>query len=81
MALLAIFVASYTDSIYTLSFDPVPLTGSPTLNLLAQTIIGHHPSWITSHWKLLLGHNCNPSDINIHPLHTLTTPMAAFDAV
>ncbi|KAG1888886.1 Lactonase, 7-bladed beta-propeller-domain-containing protein [Suillus fuscotomentosus] len=40
---------SYTDSIHTLSFDPVPSTGSPTLNLLARTIVGHHPSWITSH--------------------------------
>ncbi|KAG2158574.1 Lactonase, 7-bladed beta-propeller-domain-containing protein [Suillus bovinus] len=49
MSPLTILVASYTDSIYTLSFDPAPSTGSPTLNLLAQTIVGHHPSWIASH--------------------------------
>jgi hypothetical protein len=44
-----ILVASYTDLIYTLSFDPTPLTGSPTLKLLAQTPVGYHPSWIGSH--------------------------------
>jgi hypothetical protein len=49
MAPLTILVASYTDSIYTLSFDPTPLTGSPTLKLLARTPVGHHPSWIGSH--------------------------------
>lgn len=49
MAPLTILVASYADSIYTLSFDPVPSTGPPTLNLLARTIVGHHPSWIASH--------------------------------
>ncbi|KAG1844264.1 hypothetical protein C8R48DRAFT_780320 [Suillus tomentosus] len=137
-----------------LSFDPVPSTGSPTLNLLARTIVGHHPSWIASHpfdkslictgleqadgkvaaikygrggtveegevvvqtlaafllqrtslslemqvpktsalpilmfpflhprlHPVLLGHNRDPPDINIRPLHTLTTPMDTFDAV
>lgn len=49
MAPLTILVASYTDSIYTLSFDPAPSTGSPTLNLLTRTPVGHHPSWIMSH--------------------------------
>ncbi|KAG2085483.1 hypothetical protein BD769DRAFT_1632796 [Suillus cothurnatus] len=44
-----ILVASYTDSIYTLSFDLTPLIGSLTLKLLAQTPIGYHPSWIGSH--------------------------------
>ncbi|KAG1888880.1 Lactonase, 7-bladed beta-propeller-domain-containing protein, partial [Suillus fuscotomentosus] len=44
-----LLVTSCTDSIYTLSFDPVPSTGSPTLNLLARTIVGHHLSWIVSH--------------------------------
>ncbi|KAG2355917.1 hypothetical protein BDR07DRAFT_1301843 [Suillus spraguei] len=49
MAPLTILVASYTDSVYTLSFDPTPPTGSPTLNLVARTLVGHHPSWIASH--------------------------------
>ncbi|KAG2354026.1 putative isomerase YbhE [Suillus spraguei] len=49
MAPLTILVASYTDSIYTLSFDPTPLTGSPTLKLVARTPVGYHPSWIASH--------------------------------
>ncbi|KAG1731819.1 Lactonase, 7-bladed beta-propeller-domain-containing protein [Suillus paluster] len=49
MAPLTILVASYTDSIYTLSFDPAPSTGPPTLNLLAQTPVGYRPSWIVSH--------------------------------
>jgi 6-phosphogluconolactonase (cycloisomerase 2 family) len=49
MAPLTILVASCTDSIYTLSFDPIPLTGSPTLKLLARTPVGYHPSWIASH--------------------------------
>ncbi|KAG1734509.1 Lactonase, 7-bladed beta-propeller-domain-containing protein [Suillus lakei] len=49
MAPLTILVASYTDSIYTLSFDPTPSAGSPTLNLLARTPVGYHPSWIASH--------------------------------
>ncbi|KAG2121770.1 Lactonase, 7-bladed beta-propeller-domain-containing protein [Suillus clintonianus] len=49
MAPLTILVASYTDSIYTLSFDPTPPTGSPTLDLLARTPVGYRPSWIASH--------------------------------
>jgi hypothetical protein len=49
MAPLTILVASYTDSIYTLSFDPAPPTGYPALKLIARTIVGHHPSWLASH--------------------------------
>jgi hypothetical protein len=49
MAPLTILVASYTDSIYTLSFDPSSPIGSPALKLLARTPVGHHPSWIASH--------------------------------
>ncbi|KAG1751926.1 Lactonase, 7-bladed beta-propeller-domain-containing protein [Suillus occidentalis] len=49
MAPLTILVASHTDSIYTLSFDPTSSTGSPTLELLARTPVGYHPSWIISH--------------------------------
>jgi len=49
MAPLTILVASYTDSIYTLSFDPTPPTASPVLKLLARTPVGHRPSWIASH--------------------------------
>jgi len=49
MAPLTILVASYSDSIYTLSFDPSSPIGSPALKLLARTPVGHHPSWIASH--------------------------------
>jgi hypothetical protein len=49
MAPLTILVASYTDAIYTLSFDPSPPTASPTLKLVARTTVGQNPSWIASH--------------------------------
>jgi hypothetical protein len=160
MAPLTILVASHTDSIYTLSFDPTPSTGSPTLELLARTPVGYHPSWIASHpsnksiiytglkqadgevvaikygmggtvkegevvaraksggagpctllvtedeliignvssiqhvqvvkiypfshsrrHPVYLGHNRNPSDINIHSLHPFTEPMDTIDAI
>ncbi|TFY79124.1 hypothetical protein EWM64_g4889, partial [Hericium alpestre] len=40
-----ILVASYTDAVYTLAFDPV----QPSLTLVSSTTVGHHPSWITPH--------------------------------
>ncbi|THH18333.1 hypothetical protein EW146_g2642 [Bondarzewia mesenterica] len=40
-----ILVASYTNSIYTLSFDPA----TPSLELISSVEVGHHPSWITPH--------------------------------
>jgi len=49
MAPLTIFAASYTDSVYTLSFDPSPPAESPALKFIARTPVGHHPSWIASH--------------------------------
>lgn len=42
-----ILVASYTDSIHSLQFDPT--TSPPTLQLVKSTKVGHHPSWITRH--------------------------------
>ena len=42
-----ILVASYTDSIHILHFDPN--TSPPTLVIKKSTKIGHHPSWITRH--------------------------------
>ena len=49
MATYKILVGSHTDSIYTLEFDPAPLDGTPTLKLLSQVNVGHHPSWIEAH--------------------------------
>ncbi|KAF8554806.1 putative isomerase YbhE [Imleria badia] len=49
MATYKILVGSYTDSIYTLEFDPAPPGGGPTLKLLSQVDVGHHPSWIEAH--------------------------------
>jgi len=49
MTTYKLLVGSYTDSIYTLEFDPTPSPGSPTLELLSQVEVGHHPSWIEAH--------------------------------
>ena len=38
-----IYVGSYTNEIYTLSFDP----GAQSLTLVSSITVGHHPSWIT----------------------------------
>ncbi|OBZ69776.1 6-phosphogluconolactonase [Grifola frondosa] len=40
-----ILVASYTNEIYTLAFDP----DVPSLTLASSLTVGHHPSWITRH--------------------------------
>jgi len=40
-----ILVASYTDQIYTLSFDPQ----ASSLSLKSAVKVGDDPSWITSH--------------------------------
>lgn len=40
-------VATYTDSIYTLHFDPA--SDPPSITLKSTLKIGHHPSWITAH--------------------------------
>lgn len=40
-----ILVASYTNEIYTLAFDP----SVPSLTLTSALTVGHHPSWITPH--------------------------------
>ncbi|EIN06380.1 putative isomerase YbhE [Punctularia strigosozonata HHB-11173 SS5] len=40
-------VATYTDSIYTLEFDPTQ--SPPKLVQTSSVRIGHHPSWITQH--------------------------------
>ncbi|KAF9222346.1 3-carboxy-cis,cis-mucoante lactonizing enzyme [Gyrodon lividus] len=46
-----ILVGSYSDSIYTLEFDPAPSVGpgTPTLKFLTDVKVGHHPSWIVAH--------------------------------
>ncbi|KIK95095.1 hypothetical protein PAXRUDRAFT_827350 [Paxillus rubicundulus Ve08.2h10] len=51
MAPYKILVGSYSDSIYTLEFDPAPSggAGTPTLKLLTQVTVGHRPSWIAAH--------------------------------
>ncbi|KAF8837788.1 3-carboxy-cis,cis-mucoante lactonizing enzyme [Paxillus ammoniavirescens] len=51
MAPHKILVGSYSDSIYTLEFGPAPSEGpgTPTLKLLTQVKVGHHPSWIAAH--------------------------------
>ncbi|KAI0076413.1 putative isomerase YbhE [Panus rudis PR-1116 ss-1] len=38
-----IYVGSYSNEIYTLSFDP----DVPSLSLISTITVGHHPSWIT----------------------------------
>ena len=40
-----ILVASYTNEIYTLAFDPE----APSLTLTSTLTVGFHPSWITPH--------------------------------
>ncbi|KAH9922105.1 Lactonase, 7-bladed beta-propeller-domain-containing protein [Fomitopsis serialis] len=40
-----ILVGSYTNEIYTISFDP----DTPKLTLESTLTVGHHPSWITPH--------------------------------
>lgn len=40
-----ILVGSYTNKIYTLTFDPT----SSSLTLVSTLTVGHHPSWITPH--------------------------------
>lgn len=40
-----ILVASYTNEISTLSFDPT----DGTLKVVSAVTVGHHPSWITPH--------------------------------
>ncbi|KAM5537915.1 hypothetical protein V8D89_008391 [Ganoderma adspersum] len=40
-----ILVASYTNEIYTLAFDPQ----ASSLTLTSTITVGHHPSWITPH--------------------------------
>ncbi|KAH9851144.1 putative isomerase YbhE [Lenzites betulinus] len=42
-----ILVASYTNEIYTLVFDPE----APSLELVSTVTVGHHPSWLTPHPK------------------------------
>lgn len=42
-----ILVASYTNAVYTLTFDPA----SSTLLCTSTTLVGYHPSWITFHPK------------------------------
>ncbi|ESK89453.1 hypothetical protein Moror_16142 [Moniliophthora roreri MCA 2997] len=42
-----ILVASYTNDIATLEFDP----DTSSISLVATTQVGHHPSWVTSHPK------------------------------
>ena len=48
MATWKILAGSYTDSIHTLEFDPTP-SHTPTLKLVSQVNVGHHPSWIDAH--------------------------------
>ncbi|KAI0669523.1 putative isomerase YbhE [Trametes maxima] len=40
-----ILVASYTNDVYTLAFEPE----APSLTLISTLTVGHHPSWITPH--------------------------------
>ncbi|KAK7691939.1 hypothetical protein QCA50_005344 [Cerrena zonata] len=42
-----ILVGSYSDQVYTLSFD----LDKPSLSLISSVYVGHHPSWITQHPK------------------------------
>ncbi|KAL5531884.1 hypothetical protein ACEPAF_5447 [Sanghuangporus sanghuang] len=43
-----ILVASYTDAVYTLLFDPLK-AADESLSLLSKLTVGHHPSWIERH--------------------------------
>ncbi|EJD08182.1 putative isomerase YbhE [Fomitiporia mediterranea MF3/22] len=43
-----ILVASYTDAIYTLAFDPAK-SKDAALSLSSTLEVGHHPSWIERH--------------------------------
>ena len=43
-----ILVASYTDAVYTLLFDPSKSTDE-SLSLVSRLTVGHHPSWIERH--------------------------------
>ncbi|KAL5483101.1 hypothetical protein ACEPAI_8330 [Sanghuangporus weigelae] len=43
-----ILVASYTDAVYTLLFDPLKSVDE-SLSLLSKLTVGHHPSWIEHH--------------------------------
>ncbi|CDO76735.1 hypothetical protein BN946_scf184813.g5 [Trametes cinnabarina] len=47
MVVYRILVASYTNEIFTLAFEP----DTPSLKLASTVTVGHHPSWITSHPK------------------------------
>ena len=42
-----ILAGSYSDQVYTLSFD----SDTPSLSLTSSVTVGHHPSWITQHPK------------------------------
>ncbi|KAI0268656.1 3-carboxy-cis,cis-mucoante lactonizing enzyme [Gloeopeniophorella convolvens] len=45
MTVYRILVASYTDHVTTLLFDPA----GPTLKVASELRVGHHPSWLTVH--------------------------------
>ncbi|KAI0061966.1 putative isomerase YbhE [Artomyces pyxidatus] len=45
MTVYRILVATYTDSLVTLLFDP----SVPSLKVASTLKVGHHPSWLTSH--------------------------------
>ncbi|KAI8971011.1 putative isomerase YbhE [Trametes punicea] len=47
MVVYRILVASYTNDVYTIAFEP----DVPTLKLTSTVTVGHHPSWITPHPK------------------------------
>lgn len=49
MGIYKILVGSYTDSIYTLEFDPTPSSGTSTFRYLSQVHVGDNPSWIEVH--------------------------------
>ncbi len=40
-----LLVSSYTDAIYTISFD----SEAGTVEVVSTTRVGHHPSWVTPH--------------------------------
>ena len=44
-----ILVASYTDAIYTVQFTPPTTEAKGTLELVASSVVGYHPSWLTRH--------------------------------
>ena len=41
-------VASYTDALHILDFDPSK-TADSALTLISSTTVGHHPSWVENH--------------------------------